>query len=67
MATTAYPVNHPLAVKLWSRRLMREALKQTWMYKFMGMGSDSLVQIKDETQKGEGDRIRVGLRMQLSG
>ncbi len=31
MATTAYGVNHPLAVKLWSKRLMREALKETYV------------------------------------
>lgn len=30
MAKTSYGVNDPEAVKLWSRKLMREALKQTW-------------------------------------
>jgi len=63
MATTQYGVNHPMAVKLWSRKLFREALKQTWLYKF----TSSAIQIKDETSKGPGDRVRVGLRMQLTG
>jgi N4-gp56 family major capsid protein len=67
MATTDYPVSHPLAIKLWSRKLMHEALKQTWASKFMGTGSDSLMQIKDDTQKGAGDKITCGLRMQLTG
>jgi|DEB0MinimDraft_10_1074344.scaffolds.fasta_scaffold00777_3 N4-gp56 family major capsid protein len=67
MANTDYPVNHPLAVKLWSKKLFQEALKQTWASKFMSKGSDSLIQIKDETQKSAGDRITVGLRMQLTG
>jgi N4-gp56 family major capsid protein len=67
MATTQYGLNHPLAVKLWSRKLFQEALKQTWLSKFMGKGSDAAIQIKDETSKGPGDRIRVGLRMQLTG
>ncbi len=67
MATTQYGVNHPLAVKLWSRKLFQEALKQTWLNKFMGKDSSSAIQIKDETSKGPGDRIRVGLRMQLTG
>jgi hypothetical protein len=31
MATTSYGVNDPLAVKLWSKRLMREALKETYV------------------------------------
>lgn len=30
MAATAYPVNHPLAVKLWSKKIAREALKETF-------------------------------------
>lgn len=30
MAQTSYGVNANEAVKLWSRKLMREALKSTW-------------------------------------
>lgn len=67
MATTQYGVNHPLAVKLWSKKLFQEALKQTWLYKFMGETSDSVIQIKDDTTKSPGDRITIGLRMQLTG
>jgi len=67
MAATDYPVNHPLAVKLWSKKLFQEALKQTWASKFMGKSSNSLIQIKDETQKSAGDKITYGLRMQLTG
>ena len=67
MATTSYGVNDPLAVKLWSKRLMREALKETFVSRFMGSSKDSLVYVKDDLNKSAGDRIRVGLRMQLSG
>lgn len=67
MSTTSYGVNDALAVKLWSKKLFQEALKKTWASKFMGKGSSSLIQIKDETSKGPGDKITVGLRMQLSG
>ncbi len=67
MAQTEYGVNHPLAVKLWARKLLQEALKECWSQKFMSKTSSSLIQIKDETEKGPGDRIRVGLRMQLTG
>lgn len=67
MATTSYGVNDALAVKLWARKLFQDSLKATWASKFMGKGSDSLIQIKDETSKGAGDKITVGLRMQLSG
>lgn len=67
MADTAYGVNAPEAVKLWSRKLAREALKKTYIKRFMGSGSDSMIQIKNETNKGPSDRIRMTLRMQLTG
>jgi N4-gp56 family major capsid protein len=67
MATSSYGLNHPLAVKIWSRKLFQEALKQCWLYRFMGKDSNSIIQIKEDTMKGPGDRIRAGLRMQLTG
>lgn len=67
MATTAYSVNSPEAVKLWSRQLAREALKATWFGKFVGDSSDSIVQQKSDTKKSAGDRITIVLRMQLTG
>jgi len=67
MANTNYGVNDPLAVKLWSKKLSVEALKETQAAKFMGTDSGSLIQIKDETQKSAGDKITYGLRMQLTG
>lgn len=67
MATTSYGVNHPLAVKLWSRKLFHEALKQTWMNKFIGTDTNAVIQKLEDTQKGPGDRITQGLRVQLSG
>lgn len=67
MADTSYGVNHPLAVKIWSRKLLHEALKQTWFSKFIGSDSNSLVYMKNDLEKGPGDRIRCGLRMLLTG
>ncbi len=67
MTDTHYGVNSPEAVKLWSRKLFREALKDTWAYKFMGTSSNDLCQILSDTNKGPGDRVRNILRMQLSG
>ena len=67
MANTSYGVNHPNAVKLWSRKLFHEALKACWAYKFMGKDSNSVIQIHNDTSKGAGDRVRVILRMLLSG
>lgn len=67
MATTSYGVNHPLTVKLWARRLFREALKATYASKFMGTDTNSLIQVREEMSKGPGDRVTTGLRMQMSG
>lgn len=67
MANTSYGVNHPLAVKQWARKLYHEALKETYFGRFMGTSSDSLCQIRNEVNKDAGDRITIGLRMQLSG
>jgi len=67
MASTSYGVNHPLAVKLWSKKLMREALKETYVSRFMGTAKNSLIYVQDDLKKSAGDKITVGLRMQLSG
>jgi N4-gp56 family major capsid protein len=67
MATTDYGVNHALAVKIWTKRLLREALKETHCGRFMGTSTNSLIQVKSDLRKQAGDRIRVGLRMQLTG
>jgi len=67
IATTSYGTNDPLAVKLWSKRLIVEVLKSTWASRFMGPGTGNLIQIKDETSKSAGDKITYGLRMQLTG
>lgn len=67
MADTSYPVNHPNAVMYWHRKLFREALKQSKYFKFMGDGSDSMIQFLDETSKGPGDTVRVILRKLLVG
>lgn len=66
MALTSFATGDNLAVKLWSKKVSVEALKATWVYKFMGKSDNSLIQIFDDTQKGPGDRIRIPLRRLLS-
>jgi len=66
MATTNYGVNDAEAVKLWSRKLFREALNNTTMAADIGSGSGSIIQLMDDTSKGAGDRVRTILRMQLA-
>lgn len=66
MAVTAFATGDNLAVKLWSKKVSVEALKQTWVYKFMGKDDNSVIQVFDDTQKSAGDRIRVPLRRLLN-
>lgn len=66
MAATSYPLNHPQAVKKWSGDVFKQALKTAYSSRFMGTSSSALCQIRSEL-KDYGDRIRVGLRLQLTG
>jgi N4-gp56 family major capsid protein len=67
MAGTDYPVGSNLAVKTWSTDLMKEALKRAQALNFIGKDTNSICQIKTEVNKGPGDRVRFGIRQQLSG
>lgn len=67
MAVSSWGVNAPEAVKLWSRKTFHEVLKRTWMSKFMGADSNSLIQTVEGPNKGPGDQVRVTLRMLLTG
>ena len=67
MSTTGYSTNHALTQKLWAKKLNVESLKEAYVSKFIGKGSSSLIQYREETSKSKGDKITIGLRMQLSG
>lgn len=66
MANYSATVNSPETVKLWSRKLTVEALKETWFGMLHSEGSDGVIYVKDELNKSEGDRVRCILRMQMS-
>lgn len=68
MAATSYGVNNPLAVKAWAKKLLVETLKQTRYDQFKGSTStEGLVSRRTEMTKDAGDRVTIGLRMQLTG
>ena len=67
MAVKTYATGDNEVVKLWSKRVAREALKATVMFPYIKEGAGSLISLAPETQKGPGDRVRVVLRMQFSG
>lgn len=67
MAVTTYGVNDALANKLWSKKLDAEVSKATAISPLIGTSSNSIIQLKTETQKAAGDKITFGLRRQLIG
>jgi N4-gp56 family major capsid protein len=69
MAMTDFPVGHPLAQRIWRRRLFSQALAATYFNKngFMGEGTDAIIQKFDDTKKNPGDRVTYGLRAPLTG
>lgn len=67
MATTLYDTNNALAVKVWAKKLFQESLKEAYCSRFMGTDARSVIQVREELSKSAGDRITVGLRVQMSG
>ena len=67
MAVTSYAVGDALTAKRWARKLEAEALISTEISALIGESADSIIQRKDEPKKEKGDRVTVGLRMQLTG
>jgi|694.fasta_scaffold41149_7 N4-gp56 family major capsid protein len=67
MAATNFLTNNSLAVKAWAKKLYVQAIYDSYASRFMGSSSTSLIQVRDEVRKGPGDKVTVGLRMQLNG
>ncbi|WP_421565577.1 N4-gp56 family major capsid protein [Ochrobactrum sp. EDr1-4] len=67
MTTTNFGVNDALANKLWSKKLAVEVPKAVAIAPLIGTSSNSIIQLKDETQKSAGDKVTFGLRRQLVG
>lgn len=67
MSVTSFSVNNALSNKLWAKKLNVEALKETYFGRFMGEGSDNMIQVKTELDQNAGDKVTIGLRVQLTG
>jgi N4-gp56 family major capsid protein len=67
MSATEYGTNAPEAVKLWSRKLAREAYANTWFKKFCGESDNDVITIQEDLKKEAGDKLTTTLRMQLNG
>jgi N4-gp56 family major capsid protein len=67
MAKTTFSTSNALTKKAWEEKLFRDTKKEAYFSRFMGMGSDSVVQVKNEFLKNKGDLITFGIRMRLAG
>ena len=68
MSLTEFGPNNPLSVRIWAKRLFIESLRETFIDRFIGTSEkNSVIFMKDELTKSAGDRITVGLRLQLLG
>lgn len=61
MAVKRFGVNDAESNKLWSKELFRESIRKSYFYDLMGTGKNSLVQLKEDSQKGAGDTVTVTL------
>ena len=62
MSTTAFQSSSNLAIKVWSRKAMSDAVKATLYGTLQGDSDTSIVQVKSELKKEKGDRVTFGLR-----
>jgi len=65
MAETAVPTG--LTVQQWDDNYFREYLNQNWFKKFMGRGSNAMIQVREDLTKMPGDAITVTLVNKLTG
>ena len=67
MAQTTFEANNPLVVAALSKELAVEAIRSSYIGRFIGKGNTSLIQEKTNLKKSAGDTIICGLRVQLQG
>lgn len=67
MATTSFGVNDALATKLWSKSLSAAEMEYLDIAPLMGSDKNSIIQVKNETSKGAGDKVTFGLKTLLTG
>lgn len=66
MSETAWALNDPEAVQRWSEALTYESEVKAYFNKFEGTGEDSLIVVKDELNKGAGEKVTFSIAMKLS-
>lgn len=65
MAETYVPTAH--IEKVWDNNYFKEYLNQNWFKKFMGRGTNSVIQVKEDLTKKPGDSVTLTLVNRLTG
>ena len=64
---TQFVTSNNLTRKRWARDLFSIMLPQVEFNDLIGTGTDSIIQMRTELGKGEGDNIKFGIRLPLVG
>jgi N4-gp56 family major capsid protein len=68
MSVTSFATNNALVKKAWEEKLFRDWPKDSYFgQRFMGKGQNSIIQVTDKVEKGQGDKVTFGIRMRLTG
>lgn len=67
MSTTEFGVNNPLSNEGWESTLYAEVIEETFVKKFVGPGSDAMIQEKEDLSSKPGSKVTIGLRGILTG
>lgn len=62
MSSTNFTASDPQTLKLWSRKVWSDSVKETVYGRLIGTSDRAIIQVKDELSKSEGDRVRFSLR-----
>lgn len=67
MATTTFGVNDAMAQKLWSKAMTVAMRDNLDIAPLMGSSDNSIIHVKEDFKKGNGDKITCSLRARLTG
>src|SRR5688572_22194657 len=67
MAATEFPLNHPMAVRLWKKGLWAQSINENPLSKLVGDSKNSLIFRHSELEKGAGSRLTYSLKRLMTG
>lgn len=67
MSDTTVSTSNNLRKLAWEEKLFRDTMKESYFSRFLGQGSESVIQEKTQLEKAKGDKITFGLIQRLDG